>query len=271
MLIQIDQIHFAYPSGVKALDGISLTIHPGETVALVGENGSGKTTMARHLNALLRPQIGRVSVGDWKVAEHSPAQMARRVAYAFQNPDEQLFCQKVWDEVAFGPQNLGYPPTQVQSMVAEALKMMDLSTVSQHNPRDLGYSGRKRVALASALAMQTPVLILDEPTAGLDANEHELLRQMILFLHQQGKTILVISHDMDFVAENLDRVIFMHQGQIVLDAPTQSFFSKARSKVTYRLNSPQIARLNRYMGNPNEVLNVEQFLIAQASTNSLSS
>ena len=262
MLIQIDQIHFAYPSGVKALDGISLTIQPGETVALVGENGSGKTTLARHLNGLLRPQSGRVSVGDWQVSEHSPAQMARRVAYTFQNPDEQLFCQKVWDEVAFGPQNLGYPLAQLKSMVAEALEMMDLSDVSQVNPRDLGYSGRKRVALSSALAMQTPVLILDEPTAGMDANEQELVSQMISILHQQGKTILVISHDMDFVAENLDRVILMQQGQIGLDAPAQSFFSTAKSIETYRLNLPQITRLNRYLGNSHDVLNVEQFLIA---------
>jgi energy-coupling factor transport system ATP-binding protein len=269
MLIQIDQIHFAYPSGVKALDGISLTIQPGETVALVGENGSGKTTLARHLNALLRPQSGRVSVGDWQVSEKSPAQMARRVAYTFQNPDEQLFCQKVWDEVAFGPQNLGYPPTQVQSMVEEALKVMELSDVSLYNPRDLGYSGRKRVALSSALAMQTPVLILDEPTAGLDANEQELVSQMISILHQQGKTILVISHDMDFVAENLDRVILMQQGQIVLDAPAQSFFSRAKSIETYRLNLPQITRLNRYLGNSHDVLNVEQFLIALSSTHIL--
>ena len=265
MLIRVENVHFSYPGGVKALEGVSLTIQPGEKVALVGENGSGKTTLARHLNGLLRPISGRVSVGEWQVSEHSPAQMARRVAYTFQNPDEQLFRQKIWDEVAFGPQNLGYSPAQVRSMVEEALAIMGLSELSHSNPRDLGYSGRKRVGLASALAMQTPVLILDEPAASLDAKEQELLGQMIARLHQQGKTILVISHDMDFVAENLERVVLMRQGQIVLDAPAPLFFSQPERPQTAGLVLPQITRLNRRLGNPHAVLNVEQFLKDRAA------
>ena len=122
----------------------------------MGENGSGKSTLARHLNGLLRPNVGRVWVGDWHTAEHSPAQMARRVAYVFQNPDEQLFRRRVWDEVAFGPQNLGHAPTQVRAQVEQALAALELSPVSDLNPRDLGYSGRNGSRLASALAMHTP-------------------------------------------------------------------------------------------------------------------
>ena len=232
MLIQVDHIHFTYSGGVKALDDVSLMIQPGEKVALIGENGSGKTTLARHLNGLLRPQSGSIRVGDWQTTQHSPAKLAQRVAYVFQNPDEQLFRQRVWDEVAFGPQNLGCRPEQVRDRVEHALALMELRAVSQINPRDLGYSGRKRVALASAIAMQTPVLIFDEPTAGLDAREQEHLGQVIASLHQQGKTIVMISHDMDFLAENLDRFVLIQRGRIILDAASAGFFcteSGARS------------------------------------------
>lgn len=260
MLIQIDNLHFTFPDGTKALDGVSLTIQPGEKVALVGANGSGKTTLARHLNGLLRPQAGSVWVGDWQTTQHSPAQMARRVAYVFQNPDEQLFRQRVWDEVAFGAQNLHYPPGQVRLMVEEALDLLSLNASSQRNPRDLGYSERKQVALASALAMQTPVLVFDEPTAGLDAREQEQLGQVIAWLHQQGKTLVVISHDIDFLAENLDRFVLVRRGQVALDAPAQPFFEQKTVLETSGLAAPQITRLSLSLRHSRLALSVEQFL-----------
>jgi energy-coupling factor transport system ATP-binding protein len=224
MQIQIKDVHFSYPGGVKALEGVSLTIQAGEKVALVGQNGSGKTTLACHLNGLLRPQVGTVRIGDWQTSEHSPAQMARRVAYVFQNPDEQLFHQQVWGEVAFGPKNLGYSPEQVRIQVEQALDLLGLGKLAQLNPRDLGYSGRKRVALASAIAMQTPVVVFDEPTAGLDAREQEQLSQVISGLHEEGKTVLVISHDLDFLAENFERFVLIKNGRITLDTPAQDFW-----------------------------------------------
>ena len=260
MLIQINDLHFTYPSGVKALDGISLTIQPGERVALVGENGSGKTTLARHLNGLLRPQAGSVQVGDWQTTEHSPAQIAHRVAYVFQNPDEQLFRQRVWDEVAFGPQNLGYPPGQVQLMVDQSLELLGLSDFSQLNPRDLGYSGRKQVALASALAMQTPILVFDEPTASLDAREQEQFEQVLALLHRQGKTIILISHDMDFVAENMERFVLLHQGRVALDVPAQHFFEQKELLATSSMVAPQITRLGQQLKHCRLALSVEQFI-----------
>jgi energy-coupling factor transport system ATP-binding protein len=265
--IQIEDLHFAYPGGVNALNGISLRIQPGEKLALVGENGSGKTTLARHLNGLLRPQTGRITVGDWQTTQHSPAQMARRVAYAFQNPDEQLFRQRVWDEVAFGPQNLGFPAGQVRMMVDQALKSMGLINLAQLNPRDLGYSGRKRVALASALAMQSPVLVLDEPTAGLDAQEQEQLSQVIASRHKQGNTIIVITHDMDFIAENLERGVLLHKGQVVLDQPTRPFFAHQVLLEKTGLAAPQLTRLSEFLGHATLSLNVENFLSEERTRN----
>ncbi len=260
MLIRVEQVHFAYPSGVKALNGVSLVIDPGESVALVGENGSGKTTLARHLNGLLHPSSGSVRVGDWQTSEHSPAQMASRVAYVFQNPDEQLFRRRVWDEVAFGPQNLGCSPEQVRDRVEKALGSLDLLDEAHANPRDLGYSGRRRVALASALAMQTPVLVLDEPTAGLDDRELDMLGKVIASLHGEGKILLIISHDMDFLAENVDRLVLMRSGEIVLDAPSTQFFGQNTLLATSELIAPQMVRLSQRLGHPQLALTVEQLL-----------
>lgn len=260
MQIRIENIHFTYPGGVKALDGISLNIQPGEKLALVGANGSGKTTLARHLNGLLLPQQGNLWIGDWLTFEHSPAQLAGRVAYVFQNPDEQLFRQRIRDEIAFGPQNLGYPPSQVAKMVDQALSQMGLTMEADFNPRDLGYAGRKRVTIASALAMQTPILVFDEPTASLDTREQQQFAEVLETNHHNKKTTLIISHDMDFLAENVNRIILMQRGKIVRDAPVQHFFEDNHLLENSGLVSPQIARLCRALGHPNLAVTVEQFL-----------
>lgn len=260
MLIQIENVYFSYPDNVKVLNGISLTIQPGEKVALVGQNGSGKTTLARHLNGLLQPQAGTVQIGDWQVSTRRPAQMARRVAYVFQNPDEQLFRRQVWDEIAFGPQNLGYSPAQIRIQVEQAIELLGLDNVVRLNPRDLGYSARKRVAMASALAMQTPVIVLDEPTAGLDAREQEQLSRVLTGLHREGKTILIISHAMDFLAENFERLVLLNNGIIAMDAPAQAFFEQEHLLNTCGLATPQITRLSKQLGYLSPALSVEQFL-----------
>lgn len=245
--IQIEDLHYAYLAGINALNGISLTIEAGEKAALVGENGSGKSTLARHINGLLKAGRGKVWVGDWDAGHCSPAKMAQRVAYAFQNPDDQLFHQQVWGEVAFGPRNLGWPADQVEYWVKTALELFGLSETAHANPRDLNYSARKRTALASAVAMAAGVLILDEPTAGLDSREQEQLGQVISLLHGQGKTILVISHDLDFLAEHFDRFILLQHGKVVLDADFQSFFAQTELLEQAGLLTPQMVRLSQRM------------------------
>ncbi|MAT42357.1 MAG: cobalt ABC transporter ATP-binding protein [Anaerolineaceae bacterium] len=260
MRICAENIHFTYPGNVKVLDNISVTLNPGEKVALIGANGSGKTTFARHLNGLLRPQSGTVWVGDWKTSEHSPAQLAQRVAYVFQNPDEQLFRQRVWDEVAFGPQNLGYSASQVENMVEQALSLMGLTNEANFNPRDLNYSGRKRVSLASALAMQTPVLIFDEPTASLDMKEKKQFSKVLKTLNLENKTTLIISHDMDFVVENVDRIILMYEGKMIHDTSTKHFFKDKELIENSGLVIPQLIRLSQELNHLDLALNVEQFI-----------
>lgn len=259
MRIRVEDIYFSYPNGVQALSGVSLVIQSGERVALIGQNGSGKTTLARHLNALLYPQRGTVWIGDWQTSQYTASQMARRVAYAFQNPDEQLFRFRVWDEVAFGPQMLGFSPLEVKTAVEHSLELFGLLDFARLNPRDLGYSGRKRVTLASAFAMQTPILVLDEPTAGLDSAEQTQLAQAIQFANGQGKTVLVISHDMDFIAENFDRAILLKDGQVFMDAPLEDFFAQTPLLEAAAITSPQIVRLSVALGFSKPALTVAQF------------
>lgn len=267
LTIRVEKVSFTYPGGVLALNEVSFSVPAGQKVALIGQNGSGKSTLARHLNGLLRPQHGRVWIGDWDTHHHTPAQMARRTAYAFQNPDDQLFHQQVWGEVAFGPRNLGYSPERVKMLVEETLGMFGLTDYANVNPRDLGLSVRKRIALAAAVAMDTPILVFDEPTCGLDAAEETLVKHAIFSLHQNGKTILVISHDMDFLAETCDRFILMKDGKILLDADFQTFFSQDDLLRTAGLIPPQMARLsqriglNRLAANPTELVQIIQSIL----------
>jgi len=259
MQIKLQNVYYTYPNGDRALSDVSLSIESGEHLAVVGRNGSGKTTFAKHLNGLLRPQQGSVWIGDWLTSDHSTAKLAQRAAYVFQNPDEQLFCQRIWDEVAFGPQNLGYDQAHVNTLVQEALSWVKLEAQANLNPRDLGYAGRKRVALAAALAMDTPAVIFDEPTAGMDASEVEMLAQ-VLQSPLKGKTVLVISHDMDFVAENLDRIILIDDGRVSLDATTRDFFGNDIQIRSHGYLAPQLVRLSRKLEQSSLALNVDQFL-----------
>ena len=270
MDIRLIKVQFSYPQGGQVLKGVSLSLAPGEQVALIGQNGSGKTTLAKHLNGLLRPQQGELWIGDWNISEHTIAQLAHRVAFVFQNPDEQLFRQRVWDEVAFGPQNLGYDLARIKTLVAEALSSVGLEEHFDSNPRDLGYSGRKRVALASALAMDTPVLVLDEPTSGMDALELNMLRQTLHLLRDRIKSVLVVTHDMDFVAENLSRVVLMDRGCVVTDLPTREFLRNNACTSSSALQMPQIVRLSQWLGQPEMALTVGQFLDILSESSSTS-
>ena len=167
--IEFEAVSFAYPEGTQALADVSLRIEPGETLAIVGQNGSGKSTLVRHMNGLLRPGSGRVLLDGVDVRPVHVAHLAARVGLAFQNPDRQLFAGHVSAEVEFGPRNLGVRGTELAERVGMALAAVGLDGVAGANPYDLGYSRRKLLALASVLAMRTPVLILDEPTTGQDA------------------------------------------------------------------------------------------------------
>jgi energy-coupling factor transport system ATP-binding protein len=217
--------HVYADGGVRALDGVDLRIAPGERVALVGQNGSGKTTLVRHLNGLLRPTEGRVTVDVTNAGSLTVAQLASMVGLVFQDPDRQIFAGSVRAEVEFGPRNLGRSGSELRSAVAAALEATGLAGEEGTNPYDLGQSRRKLLALASVMAMRTPVLVLDEPTTGQDARGVERVSAVVRAVAAEGRTVVAISHDMRFVAETFERVVVMRAGRIVLDGTPGEVFA----------------------------------------------
>lgn len=225
--LRVDGLVHVYPEGgVRALDGVDLVVPAGQRLALIGQNGSGKTTLVRHLNGLLRPTSGRVTVGGDDAASLTVAQLAARVGLVFQDPDRQVFAGSVRAEVEFGPRNLRRSREEVVAAVRDALDATGLAGEERTNPYDLGGSRRKLLALASVLAMRTPVLVLDEPTTGQDARGVERVRSVIDAVAADGRTVIAISHDMAFVAEVFERVVAMREGRIILDGTPAEVFAR---------------------------------------------
>ena len=265
MNIRIEGLSYQYPSGVEALRGIDLQIENNESVAIVGENGAGKTTLVKHLNGLLQPSAGEVRIGDWNTQEHSVAQLARRVGYVFQNPDDQLFARTVRAEVTFGPKNLGLRPAEIDTRVERALQLTNLQTHSNRHPYDLHASKRKLVAIAATMAMDTPIIIFDEPTTGQDAHGIAAIGSIINNLKSRDRTVIAISHDLDFCAEHFERVVVMSQGRIMLDNDPERVFMQEDILREAGLQAPQMTRLARAIDLDATPRTVETFVEAWLS------
>lgn len=262
MKIEAVDVSFSYPSGVVALAGVSLEVGSGEAVAIVGENGAGKTTLVKHINGLLHPNQGRVSVGGWNTGDYSVAQLASRVGYVFQNPDDQLFERSVRRELAFGPRNLGQSEAEVKASIDKALARTELAEVADTHPYDLSLAQRKWVAMAAVLAMQTPVIILDEPTSGQDAHGIALLGRLLNDLKAEGRTILTISHDLDFVADHFPRLVVMADGRILADGPAAQVLEQTELLREAQVDPPQLVRLAAALGLPGVPTSIDDFLSA---------
>lgn len=258
--IRIENLVFRYCHEVDTLSDISLTISHGERVAFIGHNGSGKTSLVKHLNGLLRPAEGEIWIGGHRTEHMNVATLARMVALSFQNPDDQISKRRVWDEVAFGPQNLQYPRDRIRNLVEMSLSVLELLPLMNRNPYDLGYSERKRVTLASIIAMDTPIVIFDEPTAGMDGHEMSLFRGVLEKLQQEGKTVIIISHDMDFVAEQIGRVICLKNGKKRFDGPSRAAFYDPSLLASCHLRQPQIARLRSHFKLDEQALTPREFV-----------
>ncbi|MEP6843741.1 MAG: ABC transporter ATP-binding protein [Pseudolysinimonas sp.] len=260
MDIVVTDLVFTYPSGVTALNGVTITIPAGQRLAIVGQNGAGKTTLVRHFNGIFTPTDGSVQIGDWGTKGRDIAALAARVGYVFQNPDEQLFARKIRDEIAFGPKNLGVDKAEIDERVTRSLHRAGLDGMEDTHPYHLSLSERKRVALASVLAMETPIVVLDEPTTGQDARGVALIGDIVGELQGEGRTVVAITHDMDFCAENFDRVLVMADGKVIADGDPDHAFTQLDALTEAHVEPPQLERLRTELGWKHPVMTVDGFV-----------
>ena len=228
-------LHYAYPDGQVALTGVSFTVSPGERLALLGPNGAGKTTLAHHLNGIRRGNRGWVEVGDLRLDDGTVAEIRRRVGLVFQNADDQLFMPTVGQDVAFGPANLGIAGEHLEKVVTEALAAVGAEELVRRVPHHLSGGERRKVALATVLAMEPSVLVLDEPTSGLDPAGR---RELIEVLETLPLAQLVITHDLPFALELCDRTLIMDGGRIVADGGTAEILGDEALLKMHRLEMP---------------------------------
>ena len=237
VLFEIEKLRFSYRPGTPVLHEISLTLDARPT-AIIGQNGAGKTTLVKLLKGLLRPEGGVIRFRGEDIAGRTVASLAAQVGYVFQNPDDQIFRYNVLDEVMFGPLNIGMDEKTAREKSREALAMTGLAGLEDRNPYDLELYERKMVAIASVLAMDPDVLILDEPTIAQDVRGRRRIAEIVRTLSQRGKLVLAILHDMDFVAECFERVIVMAQGRVVAEGTPRRVFSDAEALQAARLDPP---------------------------------
>jgi energy-coupling factor transport system ATP-binding protein len=242
-MIEVENIYFSYPNGVEALKGISLTIQNGEFVAIMGQNGAGKTTLVKHFNGLLKPVKGKVLINRVETTKISVASLARNVGFVFQNPDHQLFSDTVEDEITFALRNFGFKESILKKRVTWALNLLGLAQYRKTSPFMLSGGERKRVALASVLAWNPKILILDEPTIGQDYQQKEKLRQFILQMKTQKKTTIIVTHDVEFVAECNPRVLLMQNGKIVADGEAGKVLTNPTVLTQASIVPPQVAQI----------------------------
>lgn len=258
-IIEIEGVTFSYPSVDKALDDVSLTIHKGEFVAIMGENGAGKTTLVKHLNGLLRPQEGRIKIDGADIADLSVANLARKVGLVFQNPDDQLFSENVEEEISFALRNFGFGSDVIDKRVDWAVNLLDLERYRKSSPFILSGGERKRVALGSVLAWDPEIVVLDEPTIGQDYAQKERLRHFLMQLRTQGKTIVIVTHDVEFVAECKPRIVLMADGTIIADGPIKKVMTDKEAMARASVTPPEITKVFQQLseyGLPDNVIDV---------------
>jgi cobalt/nickel transport system ATP-binding protein len=216
-IVEMKNLDFAYPDGTIALQGISFRITHGESVALIGANGAGKSTLLLHLNGFLAPTQGNIRIGDVPVTKSTLFSIRRIVGMVFQNPDDQLFMPRVYDDIAFGPLNLGLPIEEVEERVLNALSQVGLSHVKDKPPYRLSEGQKRSIAIATVLSMSPDILVMDEPSSNLDPKSR---RNLINLLKTFTHTKIIATHDLDMVLDLCERTIILHQGKIAADGPT---------------------------------------------------
>lgn len=257
-LIEVEGLTHRYPNGVVALEGVDMNVRRGEFLAVLGQNGSGKTTLVKHFNGLLEPTAGVVRVDGEDTVEQGVRKLGQTVGYVFQNPDHQIFSDTVFDEVAFGPKIRGMQEAEIEERVREALAAVGLEGYDKEDPFGLTKGERQRVAVASVLAVRPEVLILDEPTTGLDYSEQRSMMDLVKRLNKAGSTIIVVTHTMWVVAEYAHRAAVVKDGRMILSGTVREVFAEEEVLRDASLRPPHIVSLSNSLGFT--VLTVEELL-----------
>jgi energy-coupling factor transport system ATP-binding protein len=255
-VIEVEGLAHRYPNGVAALEGVDLEIRQGEFLAILGQNGSGKTTLVKHFNGLLKPTEGEVRVGGVETVKQGIRRLGERVGYIFQNPDHQIFSDTVFDEVAFGPKIREMEEDEIGDRVSEALAAVGLEGRGDEDPFSLTKGERQRVAVASVLAVRPEVLILDEPTTGLDYAEQKRMMGLVRDLNEAGSTIIIVTHTMWVVAEYAHRAAVVRDGRVALHGTVREVFAQEDDLREAALRPPHIVSFSNALGFP--ALSVEE-------------
>ncbi|MBA3031312.1 MAG: ABC transporter ATP-binding protein [Desulfobacteraceae bacterium] len=233
--IEARELHYVYPDGTQGLNGVSFHIGHGESVALVGANGAGKSTLLLHLNGCLAATRGELRIGDYPVTEKNIKAVRRSVGMVFQDPDDQLFMPTVFDDVAFGPLNLGLPVKEVELRVMQALETVGVSHLSKRPPYKLSGGEKRSVAIATVLSMSPDILVMDEPSASLDPRSR---RRLIEMLKTFEHTKIIATHDLDMAMDLCERTIVLHEGRVTADGPTSEIFRNEELLTNSGLEKP---------------------------------
>ncbi|KUO77287.1 MAG: cobalt ABC transporter ATP-binding protein [Clostridia bacterium BRH_c25] len=258
IIIEVKDLEHVYPNGKKALEGADLQIREGEFLAVLGHNGSGKTTLVKHLNGLLMPTAGVVSVNGKDTKNTTIFEIGKDVGFVFQNPDHQIFADTVYEEVAFSPKIRGCSIEETDRRVKEALKAVDLEGYEKEDPFSLSKGERQRVAVASILSAKPKVIILDEPTTGLDYKEQKIMMELIKKLNEEGHTIIIITHTMWVVSEYAHKVAVVKDGEVSMYGSTREIFKREEELLDAFLKVPHIVSLSNKLGNT--ILSVEEMV-----------
>jgi len=262
-LVEVRGLVHIYPNGTQALTDVSINIGTHEKLAIIGQNGSGKTTLVKHFNGLLQPSQGIVLIRGEDTRKKRTSYLAETVGYVFQNPNHQLFCVNVLEELRFGLQNLRLPQAEINRKVEEAIEMFHLRPYLEAHPYSLNMGARKLVAIASIFAMGPQLIILDEPTTGQDYPGRKILSQAITSIYAAGKTVVFVSHDMVFVAEHADRAVVMSRAKIIFDGAPRDLFVRDDVLKVADLRPPPITQLAQKLtdhGVSASVLNVSEMV-----------
>jgi energy-coupling factor transporter ATP-binding protein EcfA2 len=261
VLIDCQDIWYTYPDGTEALKGVDLQIYKGDFLGLIGRNGSGKTTLAKIIKGLYNPTKGKVLVSGIDLYEKTGIERAKMVGYVFQNPDDQIFCKTIRDEIAFGLKFMKLSKDEEEKLINKAAVTMELQDLLDKNPFDVSQGLRQRVAIASVLIFEPEIFIIDEPTTGQDFARAKIIMDMVKALHRIGKTIIIVTHDMELIAEYAKRLIVMRGGSVLIDGSTKNVFSKPKLLQESSIKPPQITALGQALSKyhvPPDILTIEE-------------